>query len=218
MASLHVGHGRQRDRLQYRVDLRHLSVPTSAAGASDATICGWGGSPPLAASALGGRGVRGDGVQQHHGPAAAGVRLRERAAVRHLPLGMFWRRATGHGAFAGLLAGTLAAAVHHGLTLPAGAHAGVKGGWFGVVHSYPSELAQTFWTAIFAWVTCFLVTIVVSLADPAPAGRGAARPGILTDSPAERLGSLVPRARESWPYWSRSHGGAQPGVLLGDRG
>ena len=34
-------------------------------------------------------------------------------------LGMFWRRSTGHGAFAGLLAGTLAAAVHHGLH-PAG--------------------------------------------------------------------------------------------------
>ena len=34
-------------------------------------------------------------------------------------LGMFWKRATGHGAFIGLLSGTLAAAVHHGLTLPA---------------------------------------------------------------------------------------------------
>src|SRR5437899_961996 len=35
-------------------------------------------------------------------------------------LGMFWKRATGHGAFAGLLAGTLAAAAHHGLSLPVG--------------------------------------------------------------------------------------------------
>ena len=33
-----------------------------------------------------------------------------------------------------------------------------------MVHTYPSELAQTFWTAIVAWVTCFVVTIVVSLA------------------------------------------------------
>src|SRR5947207_3779120 len=32
-------------------------------------------------------------------------------------LGMFWKRATGHGAFFGLIAGTLAAAVYHGLTL-----------------------------------------------------------------------------------------------------
>ena len=30
-------------------------------------------------------------------------------------LGMFWKRATGHGAFAGLLAGTTAAALTHGL-------------------------------------------------------------------------------------------------------
>jgi SSS family solute:Na+ symporter len=78
-------------------------------------------------------------------------------------LGMFWKRATGHGAFTGLLAGTLAAALHHGLTLPAGAFAGVKGGWFGARHFYPSEMAQNFWTAIFAWTTCFVVTILVSL-------------------------------------------------------
>ena len=44
-------------------------------------------------------------------------------------LGMFWRRATGHGAFFGLVLGTLAAALHHGLTLPAGAPVGIKGGW-----------------------------------------------------------------------------------------
>jgi solute:Na+ symporter, SSS family len=78
-------------------------------------------------------------------------------------LGMFWKRATGHGAFIGLVAGTLAAAIHHGLTLPAGVPVGIKGGYLGVVHTFPSELAQTFWTAIVAWVTCFVVTIVVSL-------------------------------------------------------
>ncbi|MGH9510413.1 MAG: Na+/galactose cotransporter, partial [Terriglobales bacterium] len=31
------------------------------------------------------------------------------------------------------------------------------------VHSYYSEMAQNFWTAIWAWTTCFVVTIVVSL-------------------------------------------------------
>jgi solute:Na+ symporter, SSS family len=78
-------------------------------------------------------------------------------------LGMFWKRTTGHGAFSGLVAGTLAAALHHGLTLPAGAVVGVKGGWLGAVASYPSEMAQNFWTAIDAWTVCFVVTIVVSL-------------------------------------------------------
>ena len=83
-------------------------------------------------------------------------------------LGMFWKRTTGHGAFTGLLAGTAAAAVHHGLTLPAGAVAGIKGGWLGMMHTYPSEMAQNFWTAIYAWTTCFVVTILVSLFTRAP--------------------------------------------------
>ena len=80
-------------------------------------------------------------------------------------LGMFWKRTTGHGAFTGLLSGTFAAALHHGLTLPAGAVAGsFKGGWLGsVLNTYPSEMAQNFWTAIFAWTTCFVITILVSL-------------------------------------------------------
>jgi SSS family solute:Na+ symporter len=74
-------------------------------------------------------------------------------------LGMFWKRATGHGAFAGLLAGTGAAAVTHGLTLAEG-----KGGWLGaVLHTFPSTMAQNFWIAIFAWSTCLLVTLLVSL-------------------------------------------------------
>jgi SSS family solute:Na+ symporter len=79
-------------------------------------------------------------------------------------LGMFWKRTTGHGAFVGLVSGMLAAALHHGLTLAVGAPPGIKGGFFGLVHRYPSELAQTFWTAIVAWTTCFVVTILVSLA------------------------------------------------------
>jgi SSS family solute:Na+ symporter len=79
-------------------------------------------------------------------------------------LGMFWKRTTGHGAFLGLLSGTFAAALHHGLTLPVGAVVGIKGGWLGsIVHSYPSEMAQNFWTAIWAWCTCFVVTVLVSL-------------------------------------------------------
>jgi SSS family solute:Na+ symporter len=79
-------------------------------------------------------------------------------------LGMFWKRSTGHGAFWGLFAGTVAPAIHHGISLANGATPGVKGGFFGVVLTYPSEMAQTFWTAIAAFTTCFLVTVVVSLA------------------------------------------------------
>lgn len=76
-------------------------------------------------------------------------------------LGMFWKRTTGHGAFTGLLAGTTAAAVTHGLTIAEG-----KGGWISPVHTFPSTMAQNFWMAIFAWSVCFVVTIVVSLMTP----------------------------------------------------
>ena len=108
-------------------------------------------------------------------------------------LGMFWRRTTGHGAFAGLLSGTIAAALHHGLTLPAGAHPGVKGGFLGLLHTYPSELAQTFWTAIIAWTTCFAVTILVSLATrPRPA-----------DELRGLVYSLTPRPSDQGLSWSR---------------
>ncbi|MCO4100600.1 sodium:solute symporter family protein [Gemmatimonas sp.] len=79
-------------------------------------------------------------------------------------LGMFWKRSTGHGAFWGLVAGTVAPAIHHGISLANGAEIGVKGGFFGVLLNYPSEMAQTFWTAIAAFTTCFVVTIVVSFA------------------------------------------------------
>jgi len=78
-------------------------------------------------------------------------------------LGMFCRRTTGHGAFTGLLAGMLAATLHHGLTVSVGATSWLKGGWLGYVHTYGSEMALNFWTAIVSWTMCFLVTIVVSL-------------------------------------------------------
>ena len=84
-------------------------------------------------------------------------------------LGMFWRRATGHGAFFGLLLGTVGAAVHHGLTLPAGSTPGIKGAFLGAtLHTYPSEMAQNFWTAIFAWSICFFATIIISFVTRSP--------------------------------------------------
>ena len=78
-------------------------------------------------------------------------------------LGMFWKRTTGHAAFTGLLAGMGAALLHHGLTLPAGSAAGIHGAWLTLVHTYPSNMAQNFWTAIFAFGVNLLVTIAISL-------------------------------------------------------
>ncbi len=53
--------------------------------------------------------------------------------------------------------------LHHGLTLPLEAHPGIHGGWITVLHHYPSDMAQNFWTAIFAFSANFVVTVVVSL-------------------------------------------------------
>jgi len=79
-------------------------------------------------------------------------------------LGMFWKRATGHGAFSGLLVGTAAATLTHGFTIAEG-----KGGWISAAHQYPSTMAQNFWIATFAFLGCFLTTVLVSLAThPAP--------------------------------------------------
>jgi SSS family solute:Na+ symporter len=83
-------------------------------------------------------------------------------------LGMFWKRTTGHAAFFGLLGGTAAAALHHALTLPEGAVPGVKGGWIATLHTYPSEMAQNFWAAIYAWTACFVLTILISLVTTPP--------------------------------------------------
>jgi len=80
-------------------------------------------------------------------------------------LGMFWKRATASGAFTGLITGTLTAALTWSLTVAEG-----KGGVLGVMHEFPSVMAQNFWIAILAWTSCFVVTIAVSLMTrPRPA-------------------------------------------------
>jgi len=79
-------------------------------------------------------------------------------------LGMFWKRATGHGAFSGLLGGTVCAAVFQGLSLPVGATPGIKGGWITPEFVFRSEMGQNFYVAIAAWSACFVLTVLVSLA------------------------------------------------------
>jgi SSS family solute:Na+ symporter len=72
---------------------------------------------------------------------------------------MFWKRSTGHGAFWGLLSGTVSAGLAHGCTMAEG-----KGGWIMTLHTFPSTMAQNFWISIVAFTACTLVTILVSLA------------------------------------------------------
>jgi SSS family solute:Na+ symporter len=115
-------------------------------------------------------------------------------------LGMFWKRATGHGAFVGLLGGTLGAAAHHALTLPVGSLPGIKGGYIAVLRTYPSEMAQNFWTAIVAFTVCFGLTILVSFAT---------RRKQSDEDLKGLVYALTPRPREEVPFHK------QPAMLAG---
>jgi SSS family solute:Na+ symporter len=89
-------------------------------------------------------------------------------------LGMFWKRATGAGAFLGLLCGTATSALFHSLSVVSSNALGVKGGYLwllmhkGVAEvphylKFPSEMAQNFWLATFAFAACFVLTVGISL-------------------------------------------------------
>jgi len=82
-------------------------------------------------------------------------------------LGMFWARTTSHGAFFGLVIGTLCSAIFHGCTIAMGNVAGVHGAWLtGLAGAevFPSEMAQNFWLAISAFSSCLVLTVAISLA------------------------------------------------------
>ena len=73
-------------------------------------------------------------------------------------LGMFWKRTTSNGAFWGLVAGTIAAALTHGLTLAEG-----KGAWIYNAYEIGSGMGQAFIVAAVSWIANFTTTIIVSL-------------------------------------------------------
>jgi SSS family solute:Na+ symporter len=84
-------------------------------------------------------------------------------------LGMFWKRTTGTGAFLGLLAGTGTSALFHALTAAGTNAPGIKGGYL-AAHlltngpiRLPSEMAQNFYLAAFAFTACFILTAGISL-------------------------------------------------------
>jgi SSS family solute:Na+ symporter len=109
-------------------------------------------------------------------------------------LGMFWKRATGNGAFFGLLSGTLGAVLTHGLTIAEG-----KGGWLGHIYQFKLSMAQNFWIAAIGWTICFMATIIISLITKR------------TKSDNDLKGlvySLTPRIKEKGLKWYK-----QPAIL-----
>jgi len=114
-------------------------------------------------------------------------------------LGMFWKRTTSHGAFFGLMAGTLTSALFHACTLTTGNVPGIKGGYLAALQYFPSEMAQNFWLAAFAFLACFTLTVSISLATKR------------TKSDAELTGlvySLTPKIKAGDEPWF-----ARPAVL-----
>ena len=113
-------------------------------------------------------------------------------------LGLYTKRATSEGAFAGLAAGMIAALLHYGLTLPVNAHAGLSGGWIAVVHHYPGLVAQALGTATAGIAVNLLVAGAVSSFTKAKADKDLK--GLV---PSRR-----PKARKQ-AWWKR------PAVLAG---
>jgi len=79
----------------------------------------------------------------------------------------------------------------------------MKGGYLGVHAIFPSEMAQNFWLAAFAFTACFSLTLVISLATKR------------TKSDADLKGlvySLTPKTVDhNQPVWQRP---AVVGVIL----
>ena len=151
---VHERHGGQRHRVQHGLHLRHLP---------DAHQPGQTGSPLPHGGPHDDGGGRG-ALDRHGLPGAAYNSINDLLQLvfsfvnaplfATFLLGMFWKRTSGHGAFFGLLSGTVAAALTHGFTMAEG-----KGGWITTLNTFPSSMAQNFWIAIMAWTTCFFVTI-----------------------------------------------------------
>ena len=115
-------------------------------------------------------------VQQRHGRHPARVRLRERPAVRDVPAGHVLGADHGHRAPSwACCGGTATSAVFHALTIAAGNAPGAKGGYIAVAHTFPSEMAQNFWLATFAFIVCFVLTAGISLATRADQDRRGAQ-------------------------------------------
>ena len=156
---IHVRHGGQRQRVRHRLDVRHLSRRDR----KDATDGHYVIDGPLVhRSRRPGQHrhrLSGDAVPQHHGLCAGAVQFLHRAAVRNRPAGMLWKRATPAGGFWGLLAAPF----------PPSA----CGLWVKVdptalryiaISPYAKDMAENMYRALWSWIICVIVTVVVSMA------------------------------------------------------
>jgi len=108
-------------------------------------------------------------------------------------LGMFWKRTTGHGAFWGLLSGTVAAGIFHVIAITAGASPSwIKGGALAQVLVFHADLGKTFYMSLVAWTVCFLLTVFISLST---------RRTKTDEELAGLVYSLTPRKKDEGEPW-----------------
>ena len=178
---LHVGHGRQRQRVRHRVDLRHLPR-LHAKDASDAhyvsmgrwcTIVGVFVSIGTAYLVMQFTSIM-DYVQALFSFFIAPL-------FGTVLLGMLWKRATPAGGFWGLLAGTVSSIAHVGLGEGRPRRARHRGAFART----PSPWPRTCTAALWSWIICVVVTVVVSYDDPAASPR-ASWSGWSTAAPKSR--------------------------------
>ena len=68
---------------------------------------------------------------------------------------------------------------------------------FGIINTYPSEMAQNFWTAIFAFTTALVITLLITMATKRTK----------TDEDLKGLVySLTPRIQDDSKYWYQKPG------------
>jgi len=90
-------------------------------------------------------------------------------AVVNVPLfavlfrGALWKRTTGHGAFAGLIAGVVAALLMHGTMLPLNEQRGIHGGWIAVMGRPSNELRFGLGIAGIAFLISLIAISIVSM-------------------------------------------------------
>jgi SSS family solute:Na+ symporter len=121
-----------------------------------------------------------------------------------LLLGVLCKRMTGHGAFAGLIAGMVAALLHHGTALPWGEQRGIQGGWIAVLHHPASDMALGLRTAALAFIVSLLATVAVSLGT---------KPRPEAELAGLTVGSVVREpAKSAW--WKRTETIAAAVILL----
>ena len=156
---LHVGHGRQRQRLRHRLDLRHLPALHQERLPPTRITCAWAAGAPFSASDFSiGTAYFVTHFKSIMDYMQALVSFFIAPLFGTVILGMLWKRATPKGGFWGLLAGTVSSIAMYTAV-------NFHPDWIRYIALSPDakDMAENIYRALWSWLICVFVTIVVSL-------------------------------------------------------